>query len=97
MRISRAQWGRLIGFARSVPISLRTGIRAVICGDSKRRDRFDVASHPRQQLTMSVHGCADFAATGPSTALAELVLVAQREWVLARELAVLVSSQLLVA
>jgi hypothetical protein len=37
---------------------------------------------------MPVHGSANFAATGTSAPLAKLILIAQREWVRARECAV---------
>jgi hypothetical protein len=87
MRISYTHTVDLIVFG-SVPISLRTCIRANVCGDSQCRDWLDVAGHPGQQLTMSVHGSANLAATGTSASFAKLNLITQREWVRARECAV---------
>jgi hypothetical protein len=72
----------------SVPISLCTGVRADVCGDSQCRDGLDVASHTGQQPAMPVHGCANVAAAGASASLAELVLVTKRKRVRTWECAV---------
>lgn len=64
---------------RSVPISVRTGVRADVCGDSQCRDGLDVAGHPGQQPAMPVHGCANLAAAALSAPLAELVLITEYE------------------
>ena len=85
--ISCAHTVDLIAFG-SVPISLRTGIRADIRGDSQCRDWLDVAGHPGQQHPMPVHRSANLAATGKSAPVAKLVLITQREWVRTREYAV---------
>jgi hypothetical protein len=69
----------------SVPISLRIGVRANVCGDSQRGDRCDVAGHPGQQSAVLVHGRAYISAACVFAPFTPLIFVVHFEWLCAWE------------
>ena len=59
----------------SIPIPIRTGIRAHICRDPQRRNRLNVPSHPRQQPPPLIHRHTAFTTTGLSSHVPQLAVV----------------------